>query len=91
MAPRTRKTAPDEAIADEIPVEIVAEDETVAEEAAFVAPPPQDGVDYVADEAFTAQLGAQLVSFVPGEKLDPLAGAYLAAAAAPVSTQARLD
>jgi hypothetical protein len=96
MAPRTRKTAPVTAPADETPDEtpddpIVAEEETVDEEALFVAPAPEAGVDYFADVAFTAQLDAQLVSFGAGEKLDPIAGAYLAAAGAPVSTQAHPD
>jgi hypothetical protein len=83
--------APFAAPAEETQVDAVAEEETVADEAPFVAPAPEAGVDYFADMAFTAQLDAQLVSFAPGEKLDPIAGAYLAAAGAPVSTQARPD
>lgn len=101
MAPRTRKPrnpAPDAAVeptaadfvADEKVPEPEPEPEPVAVEVeAYMPPAPQDGVDYVTTAAFSAQLGAQFVSFAEGVILDPLAGAHLADSGAPVKTVKR--
>lgn len=89
MAPRTRKPAPADV------VEAVAEDASVVDDdvaapipepEAYAPPAPQDGVDYVAAEPFSAQLGAQFLTFAEGVTLDPIAGAHLADLGAPVKT-----
>jgi hypothetical protein len=71
-------------------IAVTEDDPTPETEPEVQLPPaPEDGVDYITTAAFSAQVGAQLVSFAEGVILDPLAGAQLVATGAPVATVAK--